>query len=219
MSNSEYLKRHAAPRSWLIDRKERAFISKPNPGAHPIERALPLGLILQSLGVGKTSREVKKAMLANEIIVDGRRVKDHRLPVGLFDTVEVPTLKLAQRMGIDLKGRLALQPIAKDVHHKPCRIVGKTIVKGNKVQLNLIDSRNLLVPKDSFKVGDTLIIDVPKQTILKHLKLEAGAKILITSGRYVGQTAKVSGVEGDTVTFTINETTSQTNKEHVYVIP
>ncbi|MEK6849914.1 MAG: S4 domain-containing protein [Nanoarchaeota archaeon] len=219
MSNSEYLKRYAAPRSWLIQRKTTLYITKPNPGAHPLDRALPLNIILKELGLAATSREVKKALLAKHILVDGKRIIDPRFPVGLFDTIEVPDAKQAFRMGIDSKGRLALAPATKDLHHKPCKIINKTMTNNGKLQVNLIDGRNIVADKNTYKVGDTLIVETPSQKILKHLKLEAGATILITAGRYIGQTAKVSTVEGANVTFTINETTSQTQKTNAYVIP
>ncbi|MBI4145239.1 30S ribosomal protein S4e [Candidatus Woesearchaeota archaeon] len=219
MSNSEYLKRYAAPKSWIIERKTRTFISKPNPGSHPLSRALPLGFVLETLGFAATSREVKKLLLAKEVMVDGRRVKDHRFAVGLFDTIELPDLKQAYRAQIDAKGRLVVVPAAlKDLHHKPCRVVGKTAVKGNKIQINLNDSRNVLA-KEAVAVGDTLVLDVPSQKVVKHLKLAPGANILITAGRYVGSNARVANLDGDTVRFTINDVASETQKENTYVIP
>lgn len=219
MSNSEYLKRLNAPRSWLIDRKVRTFISKPNPGAHPLDRGLPLGFVLQHLGFAKTAREVKKLLLSKHIIVDGRRVVDHRLPVGLFDSIEIPDTKQHFRVSIDTKGRLTLNAADKDLKHKPCRIVGKTALSKGKLQVNLVDSRNLQMDKAPYKVGDTLVIEVPSQKVIKHLKLEPGAKILITAGRYVGKTANVSNLDGNTVKFTIDKIASDTEKENTYVIP
>ncbi|HSU72308.1 MAG TPA: S4 domain-containing protein [Candidatus Binatia bacterium] len=219
MSNSEYLKRLNAPRSWLIDRKIRTFITKPNPGAHPLDRALPLGFVLQHLGLAKTNREVKKILLAKHILVDGKRVKDHRLPVGLFDTVEIPDTKQHFRVGLDTKGRLTLSPADKDLKHKPCRIIGKTMRQKGKLQVNLVDSRNINADKATYKVGDTLVLELPGQKVAKHLELKPGAKILITAGRYVGKTAHVSNLEGNTVKFTIDNIASETEKENTYVIP
>jgi ribosomal protein S4E len=59
---------------------------------------------------------------------------------------------------------------------------------------------------------------VPSQKVSKHLKLEKGANILITSGRYVGHTTKVTNVDGNVVSFTIKDQPSQTEKQHTYVI-
>lgn len=219
MSNSEYLKRYAAPSAWLIPRKTTSYITKPNPGAHALAGALPLNLILKELHFAATSREVKKLLLAKQVLVDGKRVIDPRFPVGLFDTVEIPDTKQSFRMGIDLKGRLVMQPAPKDAHHKPCKITNKTMNNGGKLQINLIDGRNIATDKAAYNVGDTLIIEVPSQKVVKHLKLEAGAHVLITGGRYLGHSAKVSAVEGQNVTFTVNDTTTQTQKQNVYVIP
>ena len=216
MSNSEYLKRYPAPKAWIINRKANRLISKPNPGPHKLERGLPIGLVLVQLGLGHTSSEVRKILNTKEILVDGRQVKDKRFPVGLFDVISIPSTKQAFQITIDLKGRLVINPT--DAKHKPCRVVGKTVLKGGKMQVNLIDGRNLLL-KEDVKVGDTLLLDLPSQKVVKHLKLEKGAKVLITSGRFVGNTAKVESVEGDIVQFTVDDKKSETKKEHVYVTP
>ena len=215
MSNSEYLKRYAAPKSWIIHRKAYRLISKPNPGPHPLENGIPLGLFMLQLGHGQTAREIRKVLNTKEILVDGRRIKDPRLPVGLFDTVKITELKKSYRVSIDLKGRLVIKE-DDNADQKPCKIIGKTMIKGGKVQINLVDGRNMLV-KDNVNVGDTLLLELPSQKIVKHLKLEKGANVLITSGRYVGNTAKVDGIEGNTVSFTVDKNKSETNKDHIYV--
>lgn len=219
MSNSEYLKRYAAPPAWLIPRKTTLYVTKPNPGAHALVGALPLNLILKQLSLANTSREAKKLLLAKHVLVDGKRVIDPRFPVGLFDTVEIPDTKQAFRMSMDLKGRLIMQPAPKDAHHKPCKITNKTMTNGKKLQINLIDGRNIVADKAAYKVGDTLVIEVPSQKIIKHLKLEAGAHVLVTGGRYLGHAVKVNAVDGQNVTFTVHDTTTQTQKQNVYVIP
>ena len=42
-----HLKRIAAPKSWLINRKSSTFIVRPNPGAHALDKGLPLGVIIR----------------------------------------------------------------------------------------------------------------------------------------------------------------------------
>jgi len=216
MSNAEYLKRYNAPKSWLIDRKEYRLISKPNPGPHPLARGISLGLILKQLGFGQTANEVRKILNTKQVLVDGRKVSEPRHPVGLFDTIEIPDVKKAFQITIDLKGRLTVRP-AENAKQKACKIVGKTVVRGGKLQVNLIDGRNILT-NDKVNVGDTLVLELPSQKIVKHLKLDKGASILLTSGRFVGNTAKVDNVEADKVQFSIDKTKSETQKQHTYVI-
>lgn len=217
MSNAEYLKRYAAPKSWLINRKEYKLISKPNPGPHPLARGISLGFILKQLGFGQTASEVRKIANTKQVLVDGRRVKDVRYPIGLFDTIELPEVKQSFQITIDLKGRLTVKPTEK-ANQKACKIIGKTMIRGGKLQVNLIDGRNILTT-EKVNVGDTLVIEFPSQKIVKHLKLDKGASILLTSGRFVGNIAKVDKVEADKVHFSIKDIKSETKKQHTYVIP
>jgi ribosomal protein S4E len=45
----------------------------------------------------------------------------------------------------------------------------------------------VLVPKDSYKAGDVVKLEVPSQKILDTYKLAKGSTVLITSGSNVGQ--------------------------------
>ena len=45
--SSGHLKRLVAPRSWNIARKERTWTTKPMPGKHSLEGALPISTILR----------------------------------------------------------------------------------------------------------------------------------------------------------------------------
>ena len=104
---THHLKRIAAPRTWLVQRKENTFIIRPKPGAHSLEYGLSLGVILRDvLKVGKTLAEVKKILNNKEILVDGKRRKDYRFIVGLFDVISIPALKQYHRVSLDNKGRI-----------------------------------------------------------------------------------------------------------------
>ena len=58
--SSGHLKRLVAPRSWNIARKERTWTTKPMPGKHSLEGALPISTILRDyLKVCDNNREAK----------------------------------------------------------------------------------------------------------------------------------------------------------------
>ena len=74
-----HTKRHTAPKSWHILRKAGVFITTIRPGAHNKALALPLSVILKDVvNVANSTREVKRALQLKEVLVDGRRVKDHK---------------------------------------------------------------------------------------------------------------------------------------------
>ena len=194
---SKHLKRMAVPRSWVIPRKTNVYTTKPRPGAHPIERALPLGTIVRDyLKLAATGREASRVIGAGDVLVDGRKVKDAKFSVGFMDVVSVPKTKQSFRVFIDEKARLRLLPIDdKQASWKLVQINGKTTIAGGRTQLNLHDGRNLLVKKDDYATGGVLRLEVPSQKILGHFPLDAGALVLITDGRHAGEVAPVKSIE------------------------
>jgi len=194
---SKHLKRLASPRSWAIPRKTNVYTTRPRPGAHPIERALPLATIVRDvLGLTATGREARRIIGAGEVFVDGRAVKDGKFAVGFMDVVTVAKLGKSWRVIVDEKARLRLAPIeATQASWKLVQIDDKTTISGGRTQLNFHDGRNLLVKKDDYKTGDVLRIELPSQKILGHFPLNAGAQVFITSGRHAGEVAPVKSIE------------------------
>ena len=194
---SKHLKRLAVPRSWSIPRKTNVYTTKPRPGAHPIERALPLSTFLRDhLRLVATGREAARVVGAGDVLVDGRVVKDPKFAVGFMDSISVPKVGKAWRVSIDEKARLRLVPIgAQDAGWKLARVQDKTTISGGRTQLNLHDGRNLLVKKDDYATGDVLKVELPSQKVLGHFPLKEGAQVLITDGRHAGEVAPVKAIE------------------------
>src|SRR5688572_9268632 len=194
---SKHLKRLAAPRSWVIPRKTNVYTTKPRAGAHPIERALPLGTIVRDyLKLAATGREAARVIGAGDVLVDGRIVKDAKFAVGFMDVVTIPKTKQAWRVFIDDKARLRVLPIeSAQSGWKLAQITGKTTVTGGQTQLNLHDGRNLLVKKDDYSTGDVLRLEVPAQKVVGHFPLKEGSQVLITDGRHAGEVAPVKSIE------------------------
>jgi small subunit ribosomal protein S4e len=194
---SKHLKRLAVPRSWVIPRKTNVYTTKPRPGAHPIERAVPLATVVRDyLKLAATGREARRVIGAGEVLVDGRVVKEPKFAVGFMDVVSVPKTKQSWRVFIDDKARLRLVPIeAGQAGWKLAQITGKTTVSGGRTQLNFHDGRNLLVKKDDYATGDVLRLELPSQKVLGHFPLKPGSSVLITDGRHAGEVAPVKAIE------------------------
>lgn len=193
----KHLKRLPAPRSWAIPRKTAFWVSKPSPGPHPIERSVPLGLILRDMvHACDTAREARHILNDRHVLVDGRAVTDPKFPVGLMDVLSLEESKAYFRMLVDSRGRLNLVPIeGPDAKWKLCRIEDKTTTRGGRTQLNLHDGRNILLAKDAHKTGTTLKVAVPEQKVLGSFDLAEGMTALVTGGKHVGELAHVLSVQ------------------------
>ena len=75
---SKHLKRLAAPRTVRLHRKEKKWTIKQSPGPHPLEKSIPLGIIIRDyLKLCDTYREVKRVISSGDIVVDGAERKNH----------------------------------------------------------------------------------------------------------------------------------------------
>ncbi|MCF7798718.1 30S ribosomal protein S4e [Candidatus Woesearchaeota archaeon] len=216
----QHLKRLASPRTWPISKKTLPFVARPHPGPNNKYHHLPLTVVLRDLiKVANTTKEVKFILHNKDCLIDGRAVHDNKQPVGLFGVVSLPKVKEYYRLTITQKSKLAVVKVDdKEASQKVCKIIGKTALRKGKMQLNLIDGRNVLVDKDTYKVGDSLIVDLPSQKIINHLALQKGALIFLESGSHVGKIAVIESIEASTITVKIDNVLFKTKKESVVVV-
>jgi small subunit ribosomal protein S4e len=194
--SSGHLKRLVAPRSWSIARKERTWTTKPMPGKHSLEGAIPISTILRDyLNVCDNNREAKIIINDGAVMIDQRVVRKPKTPVGLMDIISIPLMKIHMRTMLDDHGRIQFVPIkATEAKWKLLRIEGKTTVKGGKTQLNLHDGTNILF-EEKVKTGDVIQVSLPGFKIKKVLEFKKGAQTLITGGAHVGTISKITGLE------------------------
>jgi len=219
----KHLKRVTAPRPWPIPRKTAFWVAKPSPGPHGVAYAMPLlSVVRDLLHLADTAKEARLLIGRREAAVDGRARTDPKYPVGFMDVVSIPKLKQDYRMLLDAKGRFKLVKIGEaERGWKLVRIEGKTTVGGGKTQLHCHDGRNLLLPKDAYKTGDVLKIELPSQKILGSFPLDRGSTAMLVAGSHVGRLSTVEayivrrGSAPNIVTFREGHTTV---KENVFVI-
>lgn len=219
-----HLKRIRIPKSLPIKiKKERKYIARPLPGQHGLLSSITLNTLLKDvINHATTTKEVKDILNSNRILVDGIIRKEHRFPIGLMDKISIPDLN--EYYIIQYKNRrISAMPISKDdAGSKTCKIIGKTVLKKGKVQLNLYDGKNIIVDKDMFKVGDSIVLS--GKTIKKHLKLEKGALVYLTEGKHKGTVGLLEelqhfhGLTKDRVILNINNKKMITRKDYAFVI-
>ncbi|MBI4019987.1 MAG: 30S ribosomal protein S4e [Candidatus Aenigmarchaeota archaeon] len=191
-----YLKRLAMPPYWPVRKKERVLVVSPSPGPHGRQECIPIQVILRDmLGIAATAAEARKIVKQGKVLVDRKPRKDVGFPVGLMDVVEIPEAKKCFRVLPTRKGLGLVAVKEEEAGQKICKITGKSFVKGGKVQLHLHDGRNVLANKsDAYKVGDSVMVQLPAQKISKHYKLEKGAQAIILGGKNRGEKGVVKDI-------------------------
>jgi len=191
------LKRLVAPKWWPIKRKIKKFVVSPR-GSHPKDFSIPLLVLIRDVfKLAETSKEAKKIIKGGEVLVDKKKRKDPKFGVGLFDIIEIPALKKAWRAA-PKNGLSFIEIPENETKLKICKIINKKTLKRNKNQLNLNDGRNILTNK-KYSTQDSLLIELPEQKIVDHLKFEEGSLVLVTRGKNAGKLAKIKIIEKNRV--------------------
>jgi len=194
-----HLKRLLAPKFWKVRPKEKKWVVSPRSGPHKKFVSIPLQIVVRDiLGIADGLREAKKIIKAKEILVDGKERKDPKYGVGLMDVIHIPKMKKFYRVVMVPSGLKLIEIPQKEANLKLCRINRKFTIKGGKYQLGLHDGRNILVEnkaKNKYSTGDSLLIEIPSQKIVEHLKMEKGKIGLITGGTNKGKIVKIKAVK------------------------
>lgn len=161
-------------------------------------------IVREILGLAETSREATSAISKGLVMVDGEPQRNHKFPVGSMDVVRIPRLDQSFRM-IPVSGK-RLAPLSigqQEASFKLCRIVGKRVVNGGKLQLNLHDGRSLRYQDSQLDfaekqtLGSVVQITLPDQKPIRYLPIRKGAYGLITAGANVGFHGRIISIEGD----------------------
>ena len=215
------LKRIALPRTWSVPRKslnreKRTFISR------PVGKTLMLSVALNTflkeiLFLAKTKKEVKALLKHQVVLVNGLRVKDDKFPVTLFDVVTLESMGESFRAVLTENGKLSGVSIpAKEATLLLRRVEGKTLLTGNKLQVNLSGSANMLFDKTALKVGDSLIISNKK--VVKEISLAVGVTVVLIAGRHIGTAAKVTEIDGNSIFVETKKGVFKTLKKYAFVV-
>lgn len=213
-----HLKRLNSPKSWNVLKKTNVFILKARPGPHKKADSIPLGVILRDmLKFASNLREVKKILFSGSVLVDGVTRKDHKFPVGLFDVIEIKEAKGCFRV-LKQNGKLVLHKImASESVVKPCRIIGK-VKSGKKTQVNLYDGKNIIVDTDDYKVGDTLLIELPSLAVKGHFRLDKGSVLFLADGKHEGSTGTITAISKGKLQYKNDAGQFETLKKYAYII-
>lgn len=207
-----HLKRQKAAIKLPIPRKGTKYIAR---ALSHTSTSVPVVIAVRNmLKLARTSGEVKKMINQKLLKINSRPVKDLRESIQLFNIFEAGktyTLTLLPT------GKFFFEE-AKDPAIRLCKIINKTLIKKNKIQLNLHDGSNV-ISDEKVSIGDSLFLD-SQGKIKKHLLLQKEKPILIISGKYIGLKGKILSLDGKTITLHLSnkEKPVQLNQSQIIAI-
>lgn len=215
------LKRIPAPESWNIGKKKAKFTLRPFPGRASFKEGLAVGTILRDyLNMIDTMREGKHVLKKHDILINGKKVRKIRQIVGLMDVITLAPIKKSFRLMVTKKGKLHFVEVGdKEKGLVPVKIKKISILKKNRIQINLKNGQNIIVKKKGYKPGDTVIFDYSKNKIADHFKMEKGSYVYLTGGKHVGNKGNVKEIESSRIIIESEDKKElETNKRHAYVL-
>ncbi len=188
---SKHQKSLSSPKTYPIKRKERPWTIKPSPGPHSEENCIPLGIIIRDvLEYAENISEVKKVLEEGKCEIDGKVVRDHRFPVGIFDSLRLGEKYF--RIIPHKKGFKLININKKDAGKKLCRIEDKKTVDGGKLQIIFNDGKSIMTHDEelmNLQTGTSVILSVPEKKCTETIKSEKGKEVMITNGKNRGAVA------------------------------
>lgn len=198
-----HLKRLSTPKTWLIQRKENKYITRPTSTGQALYYTMPILVVLKEfIKVGKTSREIKHILNNNEILVNNKRRTEPKFGVGLFDVIDIKPLGESYRIVLNKRNQLVTIKIpSAEKNTMLLKITKKYVAKGKKLCLNFNNGFNLSVDNTGYSVGDVVVYDSSSNKIKELLKLEKGCHVYFTGGKYVGLTVTVEDIQSNEIIF------------------
>mgnify|MGYP001581406078 FL=1 len=190
-----HITRHNTSKIWPIPRKGTKYLVVPSRGKNT---SIPLLVAMREmLGIVKTRKELKKILNEKKIKVNGSPIREDKTSLALFDVISISCLNKNYKVTFSEKGKFALEEI-KDAEtaNKICKIIGKKMLNGKKIQINFNDGRNL-ISKEAVKIGDSAVINFKEKKIEKILPVKEKSKIIVIKGKHLGEIGEIAKVDGN----------------------
>ena len=184
-----YLKRQNIGKFWPVPRKGTKYLAV---STHDQKNSIPLIVVVREvLGLVRTKKELKSLLKEKKIKINGKVITEPNYPLKLFDILLLNDNHY--RISLSKHKKIMLDKISDNFDKKTIKITGKKIIKGNKIQLNLIDGRNVIY-NEKAEVGDSVIFNFNNRNIEKVIKMEVGKIGFIIKGKHIGQKGKIEEI-------------------------
>jgi len=186
-----HIKRKTIPEFWPIAKTGSKYMAVP---CHNQDSSIPLVIAMRDvLKLIKTKKELNKIIQEKKILVNGKIIKESNYPVSLFDSISIPSVKKYYKADLSNK-RMVLNEIAeKDSIIRIYKIIGKQILQGKKVQLNLSNGRNIL-SNEKINAGDFVLVNNQENKIMKVIPLKENVEVLCVKGKHIGKKGKIKEI-------------------------
>ena len=177
---------------WPIQRKGTKYIAV---STHNKRVSIPLIVVMRDIiHLVRNKKELKKLLVEKQIVINHKVVRETNYPLLLFDVLSLPTMKKNFKAQLNEHKKMTFVEVGeKETEKKVFKVIGKKILPGNVIQVNLLHGRNALL-KAKIAVNDSVLYDFKKKTIEKVIKMERGNHAYVLQGKHVGAQGKIDSI-------------------------
>lgn len=188
-------KRQSAPKQWPIARKGTAFVVSPKSNSRS---GIPLLVAIRDvLGEAKTRNEVKKAINSRNILINNKPARSEKDSLTILDNLTLVPSKKIYQVILSEKGKFSFEEMkGKESDFKTVKIIGKKVLPGKKMQINLSDGRNVFYT-GACKLNDSLLINLKTGKVEKTIPLKEKGNVLVIGGKHAGKKGQITSIDSD----------------------
>lgn len=187
-----HIKRNNMKGFWPIEKKGTKYLAVPT---HNQSESVPLVIAMRDvLKLVKSKKELKKVLNEKQIRINDKEIREVNFPVSLFDVLSIPRMKKNYRVLLSKHKKFVFGEISnKEAETKIYKIIGKKMLPGKSIQLNLAHGRNIIF-KEKANIGDSAVFNFKENKIVRIIPLEKGGKIFIVKGKHAGYFGKIDDI-------------------------
>jgi small subunit ribosomal protein S4e len=195
--NHRHLAGLATPDFYNVHRKEFEYVTKSGAGRHTSEKSIPLILAIKKAGLASTKRDAVRVLNETTVLVNGRRIREMKYPVGLNDIIEFKDAGRSIAVGINANGQCTLDDTKTDRSNMHIKVIGKYKAAKGAIMLRLHDG-SIIKGDNTTKVNDSVVI-TDDRTLKKTIPMKEGAKCLIINGVHLGSGGTLKKIKAGTM--------------------
>ncbi|MDP4039626.1 MAG: KOW motif-containing protein [Candidatus Pacearchaeota archaeon] len=206
-----HLKRNNASRKLPVPRKGTKYLAR---ALNNHKSGVPVVVAVRDmLGIARDAREVKKMAYGKLLKINGRAVKDIRESIKLFGILQADKTYMLKILP---SGRFFFEETKGGT--RICKVIGRKVLTGNSVQVNLHDGTNF-ISKEDIVIGGSVELDMENK-MNKFISLEKGKNVFVVSGKSVGLTGRVEKIDEKNVLVKFDNEKMEVmlNKSHLIVL-
>jgi len=179
-----HLKRQNIGKFWPIARKGTKYLAV---ASHNQKDSMPLVVVMRDvLGLVKSKKELRKLINEKKIKINHKEITDVNYPIRLFDKLILVDAKKNYRASLSKNKKFILEEVSDKVAEKKLyKIIGKKMLPGKKVQLNLMHDKNI-ISNEKVSVGDSVLFNFKENKVEEMVPMEKGKKGFVIKGKHAG---------------------------------